>query len=425
MSAWEPLITDPELARRARAVIERTARFFDAQHTCAHPSPARLQRFLTRITGFDGVPAVALFFAYLALEGDEDALTSATTWLERAVEVTSGLQEPGPWLSNGVSGCAWVVTHTLSRLAGEPDSHEELDEMLLAFLDEGDELDAELTLGLAGLGTYFLQSRTPGGLERVLERLRAQADELPAGYAWRKRLPALSLQDRQEFPDGLYNLGLAHGVPGVTAFLARACAQAPLARELLEGSVSWLLAQRAPCGDSLFPCLVDPHRGPVERQSRLAWCYGDLGIAVAVLQAARAADRPDWERQALDIAQHAARRPMSSSGVEDGMICHGAAGVAHLFNRLYQTSRQPELRDAALRWYQATLDHDDPHSGPTGYRCLVREPQDAPTDDAPIVQAESYGLAVGISGVSLALLAGLGRVAPDWDTLLGTALDVV
>lgn len=194
-------------------------------------------------------------------------------------------------------------------------------------------------------------------------------------------------------------------------------------RELLEGAVSWLLAQRNGHGNSVFPYFSAPGQGPVQADSRLAWCYGDLGIATVVLLAARAAGRADWELEALRVAEHAARRPFCESGVEDGMFCHGAAGNAHLFNRLYQATRHPGLRHAAQHWYERTLDYSDPANGPTGYVCVVRDPPDAPTDETEIIAAESYGLAVGVAGVALVLLAGIGRVAPDWDRALAIAVD--
>jgi hypothetical protein len=52
-------------------------------------------------------------------------------------------------------------------------------------------------------------------------------------------------------PRGYYNLGLAHGVPGVIAFLGKVCAvgvACDKARPLLDGAVHWLLEQEGPDG---------------------------------------------------------------------------------------------------------------------------------------------------------------------------------
>ncbi len=73
---------------------------------------------------------------------------------------------------------------------------------------------------------------------------------------------------------------------------------------------------------------------PQQSAARLAWCYGDPGIAASLMAAAGAAGRPDWYRVAVDVACRAAARDLALAGVKDSGICHGAAGLAHIFNRL-------------------------------------------------------------------------------------------
>jgi hypothetical protein len=432
-TAWRPLITDPALVERAERIIDRSAAFFSTQRS-RRPDDPRLAAFLHETSGSDGVLAVSLLFAYLHLDrGDSDTLEAAGDWLEHGVDLASSLAEPKPWLYAGVAGCGFCLDHLLPRLFAEPDGllaqedlNAELDATLIDFMaQQRGRIDPELVMGLSGLGTYFLE-RLPRpsaaiGLARVIEALAAQSEASEAGITWRKGLAALSDAHRERFPEGLYNLGIPHGVPGVVAFLARVCASeaaSPLARELLEGSAAWLLAQELPVGASLYPYFSAPGRGPIADETRLAWCYGDLGIAAALLLAARALGRRDWEAAALRAAENAARRGEADSGVEDGMICHGAAGLAHLFNRLYQATGRPSLRRAAESWYLRTLSYHDPANGPTGYACFIRDPLDADTNEGRIIWSEAYGVAVGVTGISLVLLAGISRIAPDWDRLL-------
>src|SRR6185369_7304354 len=98
---------------------------------------------------------------------------------------------------------------------------------------------------------------------------------------------------RQVAPEGYTNLGLAHGVPGVIAILARyitAGVDVARARVLLEAGVdylryvAWLPSQP-------------------NSQARVAWCYGDLGVAIALMSAGTALGRDDWRRDALDLAR--------------------------------------------------------------------------------------------------------------------------
>src|SRR5262249_52458102 len=146
----------------------------------------------------------------------------------------------------------------------------------------------------------------------------------------------LPLESRKKFPRGYYNLGVAHGVPGVIALLGLVCAAGIAraeARRLLDCAVTWLLTQQGPGG---FPHWIEPQ--VAASPARLAWCYGDPGVASALLCAARHVTEPDWERAAVVIAHQAARRPVAQSGVRDAGLCHGAAGLGHLFNRLFQAT---------------------------------------------------------------------------------------
>ena len=50
-----------------------------------------------------------------------------------------------------------------------------------------------------------------------------------------------------------------------------------------------------------------------EGACRVAWCYGDLGVAVALMSAAIATGRLDWRGDALELAHGMAERSFESS----------------------------------------------------------------------------------------------------------------
>ena len=216
-------------------------------------------------------------------------------------------------------GVAWATAHVQKQLgdAEEESAYRAVDEALLAHLNESPwRNDYDLISGLIGFGVYALERLPhPMGfemLERVVDRLDETAERNAEGITWLTRPELLPPWQRELSPNGYYNLGLAHGVPGVIALLGQACA-AGIARAqvepLLEGAIDWLLAQRLPASGahSIFPSWVGPCNG--REGCRLAWCYGDAGIAAALLSAARCAREPSWERKALEIASRAARRP--------------------------------------------------------------------------------------------------------------------
>jgi hypothetical protein len=150
--------------------------------------------------------------------------------------------------------------------------------------------------------------------------------------------------------------------------------------------------------------------------SRLAWCYGDLGIALALLVASRGAGDPAWEAEALRIARAAAARDPSQSKVRDAGICHGAAGAGHLFNRLYQASGEEQFAEAARYWFLEAFALRRPGTGVAGYSCIGRN------DGRGARWAADPGFLAGSTGIALALLAAASPVPPEWDRLLLASL---
>src|SRR5438874_2094900 len=82
----------------------------------------------------------------------------------------------------------------------------------------------------------------------------------------------------------------------------------------------------------------------------------DPGVAAALLLAARDAGEPAWAAAATGLAVRAAARPPGQAGVVDAGLCHGSAGLAHLFSRMYQMTAEPALADAARFWVERTFE---------------------------------------------------------------------
>jgi hypothetical protein len=221
---------------------------------------------------------------------------------------------------------------------------------------------------------------------------------------------------REQCPNGYYNLGVAHGIPGIIHFLSEVSSAGVVdpqrAHRLLEGAVNWLIAQRRSSGSrSLFSSWIVP--GEESSDCRLAWCYGDLGILAVLLQVARRAGRDDWQKFANSLLEHCLAWPDDQAGVVDPPLCHGAAGVAHIFNRIYQSHGDFRCRDAALAWYERTLAMRHAGAGVGGFFASTR-----PDPAAPIVWEARTAFLDGAIGITLALLAATTPVEPAWDRML-------
>jgi hypothetical protein len=198
---------------------------------------------------------------------------------------------------------------------------------------------------------------------------------------------------------------MADGQAGVVAFLAGAADRHDAARALLAPATEWLIAQAHPEPSPwAFANVVG------RDSSRLAWCYGDPGVAVALSRAAATLSREDLAEVARGVAVRAARR-LGDRTVEDAGLCHGSAGLAHVFARLWQYTGETSCADAARFWLLRTLHQRSrdghhlpyPSAWPSGGTVRHR-------DDA--------GLVTGGIGACLAVLSATEVRDPSWDRAL-------
>jgi lantibiotic modifying enzyme len=405
---WQPIVSGAEQGR-VLEVVGDIADALRARYTASAPDDA--------YTLVDGRAGAALLHAYLGVALDDAGMQEATVrLLEEALDAASqGPQSVS--LYGGFTGVAWVLAHLDGRLIdlGQEDPNDAIDQALLRLVSAVPWTgDYDLIAGLVGIGVYALE-RLPrpaarACLEAVVDRLAELAEPRANGVTWWTAPKLLPGGKRNR---GHYNLGVAHGVPGVIALLGRACAAGvaeATARPLLDDAVSWLLAQNPPDEGDSFPILLEPDEAP--EPARSAWCYGDPGVAATLLLAARAVGEPIWEAEALAIARRAAARPVAESGVVDASLCHGAVGLAHIFNRIFQTTDEPAFADAARYWLDRALAYRRPGLGIGGFGA-VRETTGGEHDWQP-----DAGLLFGAAGVGLALLAAATPLEPSWDRLL-------
>lgn len=374
-----------------------------------------------------GSSGIALFYAYLeradagAVPGLEDLIA---TYVDRSIEAL-GSQPMSPPLYAGFTGIAWMVDHLEGLFPEDEDGDEDGDE---TEIDQGVRLYLErqpwhdhydLIGGLAGYAVYALEGLPRPGARRCLELVvdhfeKLAVDAEPA-RTWFTGPELLPPHQRETCPDGYYNLGVAHGMPAVLAVLAYAAAagvKTETARALVEDGVTWLLAQELEPGrGGCFASWMAPGLEP--NASRLAWCYGDLGLATTLLAVARSMGRDDWAAEARRIAHVAAERPEAQSGVRDAGLCHGAAGLAHLFHRLFRATGDAKLEQAARFWFAKTLAMAEHKTGIAGYLAEL------PTGDLKGTSPQpDPGFLTGAAGIALALLGAVSDVEPGWDRIL-------
>lgn len=416
-TSWRPLLSG-DLADRALEAVHSIAEDILARPDWINPRFAEDAFEGPWRAGLaSGFAGRALFFGYLALHtGEERWADIALECLDKAGESVASFPMTES-LYSGFPGIAWVGDHFRGQLFdGDPDENREVDEALLSAFEHPDwPGEYDLINGLVGLGIYGLEGlprpTAMACLEKVVSRLAERARNEPEGAAWFSPPERLPEHQRAEQPEGLFNLGLSHGAAGVVAVLGAASgAGVAGARPLLDRAMAWLLARRLPADrESCFPHFYVPGSEP--GISRVAWCYGDPGMAVALQVAARGAGVPEWERIAVEVARSAASRSEASARAQDAGLCHGTVGVAHIFHRMHCLTGDQVLADTALTWYERTLRYRQPGLGFGGFRAW------STGGDEQLDWREDPGFLEGSAGIGLGLLAAISPVDPGWDRI--------
>jgi lantibiotic modifying enzyme len=375
-----------------------------------------LDRFSVGPTVAAGAAGIALFFAYLAeVREDEEAAAEAELWLDAALDRLGAVYPPAESFLSGYTGVAWTVIQlcdadTAKEVCSAIDGSLEA---RLATPPEARHYD--LIVGLVGIGLYLLDApESPGRraqLETVLSQLEQRAVADASGFSWFTPPEQLPAWQRSICPQGYFNLGLAHGVPGVIGLLSRmllANVERERVSRLLEGAMQWMLGVSSCRVEGRYPSWRGI--GASDTPARLAWCYGDMGVASVMLSAARAAERQDWYAEALALSHLTTRRPPELALVRDGGLCHGAAGVAHILNRLFHGIDEPSLRERARYWFGQLLDLRQPGGGCGGFSMFDPEADPQWRTDP--------GVLTGSAGIGLALLAATSAHMPEWDRSL-------
>ena len=314
-------------------------------------------------------------------------------------------------LDDGGARIGWTIAHLASTEVAA-DRCARLDQMLLEATEHWSGT-YDLLTGLVGFGVYALERGDAGKrlAVRVLDHLEGTALSNGTGIAWFTPPALLPPNHVDAAPDGYWNLGLCHGIPGVIALLARYVAagiEVQRARALLSGAVQFVLSVAAPSPFvGRYPPYL-PNAKPVS--SRLAWCYGDLGIATALVGAGVLANEPSWRRDGLALAHACASRTLEQACIRDASICHGAAGIAHMLHRMARATRDEPLRIAARAWIVETMrmQTDAPIAGfPRVYEAA-----------GELVLEEDASLLTGCTGVALVLHAAISEIEPRWDRML-------
>jgi lantibiotic biosynthesis protein len=259
-------------------------------------------------------------------------------------------------------------------------------------------------LGLSGIAIFAARRKAVGRGTKLSRLILDRFDSLIQAYTgtgcWSTPQGSVYRLNKHSTVEPEYNLGLAHGIPGVIAALIpflRYKDTYNKAAELIIHGCNWLLLQeRSLDFQSRFVCCVGD-----SEPSRLGWCYGDLTIALTLARAGKALESDLYMQKARQIALHSSLRDVKSAMVRDAGLCHGSAGLSLIFQLINEIIPEQEFKDASDYWLEYTL---------TAYRTDGLEGFYAYKKGSYV---ETFGVLEGYAGIGLCLLSKAG-VSTRW-----------
>lgn len=397
--SWQPIITDPILKE---SILKKTDAFAGimASYSKEGNKPGLM----------DGDAGISLFYCYLDKWRNNDAHEPVISDLISSSfnALNDGFEYPT--FCSGISGILWSIHHLSKEgFLDTGDYFEELTPYIeQRMMEFASVRNIDYMHGANGLGLYLLHHSDKidsAIIDKLLNALTENATFENELVKWKTVVNSVTRLEG-------FNLSLSHGISStiiILSILLEKYPQHQQAKKLLNLSINFLLSEKNKNGEySLFPSYIAD--GDPSRESRLSWCYGDLGIATALYKAGTVLKRPDITAESISIMKHAAtRRDLQENRVIDMAICHGSAGIAHMFNRFYQQTGIGEFKDAAVYWIEKTISMATHEDGLAGYKTYKGHEEGWQNDT---------NLLNGIAGIGLVLISAVSDVEPKWDRCL-------
>jgi len=360
---------------------------------------------------YAGAYGLLLFLYYYGRYSNQDRFTSLADDLAGQLLNRLGEEIDTHTFCSGLSGILYLFEYLKENQFIELDISESqkiLDDYVIRRTNKDiQNLYYDFMHGALGGGLYFLKVKTNQDfLEKIIDFLdqTAEKDTVNHIYKWKSPIGLSGEID--------YNISLSHGISSIVIFLVRCLLSNPennKAYELIEGAVNYILSQRIDFQTygSHFPSYNIKYLKSERLMSRLAWCYGDLGIAISLWQAGKTLNNQEWKTMALNVLSDSTLRcTFHETKVFDACICHGSAGISMIYNRMFIDTELKTFSLATDYWMEQTLNHSCFEDGLVGYKSW---------DGDRWINRES--LLEGIAGIGLMMISYLSNDKQTWDEL--------
>lgn len=214
----------------------------------------------------------------------------------------------------------------------------------------------------------------------------------------------------------IYNFGLAHGIPSIINFLSNVLdckIEIDRTKKLLEGGVKYILSNKIENGLSIFPVGIKETAdyNINEDSSRLAWCYGDLGISFSIYNAGNSLKNDDIIMNADEIFKHTCYRTnLEENTIVDAPLCHGIFGLSLMYSKAFSYFKNSLYLGQSDYWMSKGIELFHLNGeGINNFYTINTLTENKKMDS---------GILEGLSGIGITIISKLYNIDSDWDSCL-------
>ncbi|MBV8326780.1 lanthionine synthetase LanC family protein [Chryseobacterium sp.] len=350
---------------------------------------------------------VVYHYNFYKIFGSENSRDLAMKLLQNIIErVEDGTGTLSNYtLSYGLSGLGMVLSLLINGNFINTDDVElgNLDELVFEWaIDRIRNNDSEFMHGAFGAVHYLCENSETGSFGKeyfdiLIQELKAKAIHDPDGGIYFD----LFNQFIPEYPRNSINLSFSHGITGILFILLDLIDKGLIDEKYKDFALEIVKYLESKIEDVDFSKKIYCHSDSVvseiitgRRNTRLAWCYGDLNQVVTLLHAGQTLKDESLIALSNKIGITTTKRlDFEQTYISDTQFCHGTSGLVYIYDYLYEKTHLAEYLTAKNHWLEKTLDLLESELNTDYY-----------------TQKDKAGeLLEGLPGVALVLLSEVGK----------------
>lgn len=313
----------------------------------------------------NGSLSLAIYHGWMAHRSTKnDHQTLAFEYVNKAIKSFKEAQNSNGSLASGLAGLGFSLNflNDLDILEAPKSLVENIDRIILEWCKKSiANKDFDPLHGAGGSIGYLLTrvgyTVKKEEFEELVKLFVDLGNKTNKGVFW--QTPEIYLTNKS---DKILNQSLSHGAAGIMILLNRIYEKGIAGvylKELLERTMDGILANET---DPELTKTFYATRilNETAQQGRLAWCYGDLGVLIALQQLS--SDFSGYKSQFKSnemMSFHSDRRSLEDTQIDNPGFCHGSSGLYYIFDYLEPSfgPLSPRIIPAKEYWKQITANY--------------------------------------------------------------------